>query len=490
MPVSLPTNFFVPETADLHVAIEAKRTLWNSPDRFAISPYLASMDTFWRRADKRSPAQQENSAPLSVSRKALAAPLIAGLKYGSRIIVAGEAIRATDIQMMSNLVHALCKGDHSVVYLTSLGSVEHQRISRFATEYNFEKQIEFRDLHYANNRINRLGQYIRGLKLACDIHSRFREILPRELHLTSQGRYRLLRAAVRATAWHEIRDSSAASCVILRNHYRTLSSAIALDALASGIPVISFQHGVVSSSISFVPLLASNIVTFGKPSAETLRRSNGALSQELPPAQTGFTPGGVLFDTIPSWKPRRQCRTVLILDSETRWAKSFYAFKFEVVRQAAESLLRHLPEVRLLMRPHPDNDQVQLWSALRAKYPGRLIISDRSRSLATDLLESDIALSLFSGALTTAAAAGMPVLYLWDPGWYFTPDLLSFARCFVNSEELVSKVGSMLESASAYEESAAQSQSAAQSYYQNGEACHFDQAFVTNLLSQPVRQYA
>jgi hypothetical protein len=84
---------------------------------------------------------------------------------------------------------------------------------------------------------------------------------------------------------------------------------------------------------------------------------------------------------------------------------------------------------------------------------------------------------LFSGALTVAAACGVPTVFLWKAGWFYTPDLACFEECFVSSEEALHRVWELMTSSTAYAQWQRFAIAGAEGYYFRRQQADLDSVF-------------
>jgi hypothetical protein len=85
--------------------------------------------------------------------------------------------------------------------------------------------------------------------------------------------------------------------------------------------------------------------------------------------------------------------------------------------------------------------------------------------LLQDIARSTLAIGLFSGALTVAAACGVPTVFVWKEGWFYTPDLACFGDCFADPEEALIRVRDVVTDRSAYARWRGMATAAAEKYY-------------------------
>jgi hypothetical protein len=150
-----------------------------------------------------------------------------------------------------------------------------------------------------------------------------------------------------------------------------------------------------------------------------------------------------------------------------------------------DKILRQVPAVKkVIVRPHPDNRKPEVWLKLAASNPARVELSHPAYSLQFDLSRSSLVLGLFSGALATAAACGIPALFLWQPSWFYTPDLACFApKLFVSPESVTERIETLLTHESEYMAARNDSLEAAKLYYHERKFCTFEPEFVGQLFS-------
>ncbi len=78
----------------------------------------------------------------------------------------------------------------------------------------------------------------------------------------------------------------------------------------------------------------------------------------------------------------------------------------------------------------------------------------------------------------------MPTFFLWQPGWYATPDLAPFVDTqFVDPASLPTRLESLLRDPSVFAAEQAAARGAAARYYRGGGRCDFTPAFIDAMLA-------
>lgn len=261
--------------------------------------------------------------------------------------------------------------------------------------------------------------------------------------------------------------------LIVRNHFNPLSAYCARICLRRGTPVIGFQHGVISHDCPFSPLLASTYICFGEQSQEVISRLN-APDGQLSDTSGGceWIVGGSFIDPVTPIPGHAEQRSILIADQGVGYAPAFFGIEDGLValQEIAEALALRCPNVRsVVVRAHPQTTNLSAWERLKERHPGRIELSPPGATLESDLNRSCLVIGLFSGMLPSAAKAGLPVVFVYEPGWYYTPDLGCFyEHSFRNRRETVELAIAIAESSSAREEYRMATLNAANRYYAEG----------------------
>jgi len=296
--------------------------------------------------------------------------------------------------------------------------------------------------------------------------------------------------ATHVEAWRYLEPDVEFGAVVTRCHWQTLCSAVSRTAQQRGKPVITFQQGVIGHTLD-VPVTASKYIAFGHASTRFLARMNRSFFQavEAPEPAVEFISGGSLFDCIIRLPAQFSKHTLLIID-EPVGTDDFFGIgrQREAILQLAEQVLRSLPSARILIRPHPYWTSLGLdaWKALAQTHPDRCELSHAAWTLEEDLNRSSVVLGIFSGALTIAAAAGLPTFFMAASDGFATEDLACFNKgqtC--RTEDALLRISRVLTSATAYAAASATALENARNYYADGANLQFNPPFFDRLF-QPV----
>ncbi len=386
-------------------------------------------------------------------------------------LVYGGCERQTEMRMMHRLVSAMLERGARLAYLVRFGSTEHECLRPLEEQH--PQQLRLVDLYHG------LGADRRRLSAAavqqawnhfCVVN----DLIGKELRISEQTFSFFLGAMVRRMLWERLKPFLVYERLLVRNHFGSLDSVIALDTLLEGKPVVTLQHGVISSS-GFFPVLATTVLTFGQSSADFLKREDERFARWCNTSvyARNYIPVGSLFDEIHSVPEGFQYRAVLLIDQYNPAASAFYGLE-EAFRRLPEVVLevaRRVAGARIILRLHPSQQQVPEW----VKDASANIVISQGVPLHEDLARSTLAVGLFSGALTIAAASGVPTFFLWEPEWFYTPDLSCFANGnFVSAEEFVERAVACLTSRDAYQQERRLAMHNAEGYYAGGRQVDFE----------------
>jgi hypothetical protein len=151
----------------------------------------------------------------------------------------------------------------------------------------------------------------------------------------------------------------------------------------------------------------------------------------------------------------------------------------------AEKLLDSAPSLRLIVRPHPYWDTVGLegWKDIIRQHPHRAQLSHAAWTLEDDLQRSSVVAGISSGALTVAAASGLPTFFIITEPGYVTEDLACFRPGqFVGPDQALLEITRVVNDAAAFAEARATALRNAQEYYAGGTNLDLSAAFFERLL--------
>jgi hypothetical protein len=462
----LPDTIVYGKGAIAHKTEQARVKIWSSPRRYDWVQYLDAVRACYQ-ADgswKQIPYRYYLQAFSPVAHRWLTSHLPDMPKQRFDWLVYGGAERGTEIAMMKRLVNALLKRGERVGYLVAFGSREHQEIVPLAE--GSEGRLTLIDLYeglHGKRRYLSASAAPQAWRDFCDIN----DLLGAELTIPARTFSLFLGGMAKRLLWERLRPLLHYDRLIVRNHFGSLDSVIALYGLLQGKQVITLQHGVISSS-GFFPVLADTVITFGEASANFLKQADAHFAQTtrtLPFARR-YIPAGSLFDEIAEVGDTFPYRTVLVIDQDNIAARRFYGLHeaVEALHQVVRSCAAQLEEVKVVYRLHPSARKPPEWvQAIQRE--GRNMEVSQGVPLLQDIARSTLAIGLFSGALTVAAACGVPTVFVWKEGWFYTPDLACFGDCFADPEEALIRVRDVVTDRSAYARWRGMATAAAEKYH-------------------------
>ncbi|HXA44559.1 MAG TPA: hypothetical protein VNZ25_03560, partial [Candidatus Angelobacter sp.] len=237
-----------------------------------------------------------------------------------------------------------------------------------------------------------------------------------------------------------------------------------------------------------VPVTASKYVAFGHSSAALLARMNRsffqAVGKDAPAVE--FVPGGSLFDTVLNLPEQFSKQTLLVID-EPLGPGDYYGIgsQREAILHLAEQLLNSATSPRVIIRPHPHWDSLGLdtWKEIVRRHPNHCEISHATWTLEDDLSRSSAVVGIFSGALTVAAASGLPTFFIETGQGYATEDLACFRDGqILPPDDAFREIRRVLSDAGAYTEAREVALRNARQYYANGANLDLSAAFFERLL--------
>ncbi len=162
-----------------------------------------------------------------------------------------------------------------------------------------------------------------------------------------------------------------------------------------------------------------------------------------------------------------QHRTILVIDQYSASAERYYGLKeaFAALPRAVMAVADAVPDVRVVVRLHPSQKHLGYWQVFRHR-----VELSQGVPLHQDLARTTVVVGLFSGALTVAAASGVPTFFVWEPGWFYTPDLRCFQKQFFSEKESREITKSCLQSEVYHRDLCIQMLEEAQHYYHGGAA--------------------
>jgi len=178
-------------------------------------------------------------------------------------------------------------------------------------------------------------------------------------------------------------------------------------------------------------------------------------------------------------------KALLVIDQEVPMAEKFYGIQqeFDALYTVVENIVRRKIVSKLILRSHPGNRNLERWSILAKDFSEIVDISSSANDLDFDFSRSSISLGLFSGAQIASLANGIPSFFLWESGWYYTPDLAPFYNdFFISPESIIDIIAKLLNNSCLYERMRGEALDVARIYYQDRQQCNFDDEFMDRLL--------
>lgn len=291
-------------------------------------------------------------------------------------------------------------------------------------------------------------------------------------------------------AWERLAPRLEFDAAVVRCHWHDLCSPVCRTARARNKPVITFQQGVIGTTMD-VPVTASRFVAFGRSSASLVAQLQHRFfaAAGMPEPALECVPAGSLYDNVTALSSQFDLQTVLMVDLPNA-PGDFHGTESQcqALLQLGDRLLTaELPLRRLIIRPHPfwNNLELEECQSLVRNHGGRCELSHPAWSLDDDLRRSSVAAGVWSGVLTVASACGLPTVFIQTENCFATQDL----ACFSPGQTLMpdaafSKIASLLKSRPAYDEARQEATRNAREYYAGGRNAEINGAFFARLLRQ------
>jgi len=289
------------------------------------------------------------------------------------------------------------------------------------------------------------------------------------------------------TIWQALRPWINCRVFITRTDYHPLSAVILADQEATDRLTVCFQHSIVTCPASFIPLSAKRFVAFGATSRTLLSALDAQFAATTRQSRVcqDIMVAGSLVDTILPRTPRTAAGPILIIDSGDGFAPRFFGVgeQYAALAAAVCTLAQQASgNHRVVVRTHPRGGAGR-WRSLVKTLPGNVEIST-GRPLADDLAAASLVVGLFSTVLPVAAASGVPIVLLWKPGWFFTPDLAPFVpNHFVTPEALPGRIRELLTDGMRYDQAQQSALAAAAQYFAGLRRCEFEPELIETLLA-------
>lgn len=488
------TGFHFPDGATARSSIKAWEAVWNCSERFFLYPYASRLTNYFRQGTKEESTLPNNwvSEHSILLLNKIIKLLINRLdreKYDANVLVVGECLSIPDIKLMTRLLKSLVSARKKVIYLVQRETNEFFLVSNFVKMNQLENQVFLLDPWQINDFKMRSLIYGLGYILAGRAWKLLNSVLPSDISIPQNDTENIFREVATAQiAWSFLIHKLKFDSIIVRNHFRPLSASIATEYISCSQPVVTLQHGVISFPTGgFTPVLANKIVCYGEQSCNLLQQLDEYFSKTTGITKfcKEFIPGGSLIDEISLLPSQQQLSTLLVIDQSNPDSAKYYGIEFELdaLLQTVRNFLEQSNVRKVLIRPHRTNKTLEGWLDLIKEFPHRIEISHQLVNLELDIKRSSIAIGLFSGALTTCAACGLPTFFLWEPGWYYTPDLSCFKDCFVNREQAVNTLNQVASSQEKYTEMRKLSIHSASNYHHNLKLCNFEVTLIDSLIN-------
>ncbi|MDX2170140.1 MAG: hypothetical protein SF182_23920 [Deltaproteobacteria bacterium] len=476
----VPDAFCFPPGAMAPAATRVSAALYAAPAAAGLLPYTTALDALIR--DYPPPAHQRwRPRGLGVTRAWPMRRLAATFRYprwAGDVLVVGECRRAAEVAMMARLVEAIVRSGRTVLYVSgNRGEHAAMRARHRAAGWSAACALACVPTAEYDRR-----QYWLHRDAPWQARRDWRQLEPL---LAAQGAYLHRDAdwALRETAtgkvqWRLLAPRLRFDAAVVRATSPPLSAAILADCFASGRLSVSLQHSVVTCPSSFAPLLARRYLCYGTHSRALLAELDAQLAaaSQRPPTGCEIIPCGPFHDPVPGVRPSRESASLVIIDQTSAWAPRYYggAAQFDALQQIVPRLAASSAVRRVVVRLHPSGGQPRAWDEVAARHPDRVVLS-RDRLLEADLQGASAVVGLFSTVLPAATAAAIPTFFLWQPGWYHTPDLQPFAATqFASPDDVVPRVEALLCDETRFASECASSRAAAAAYYAGGGVGDFD----------------
>lgn len=484
----VPTDFYFPPGATAVATIAAQKALYSSPYYRELVPYFAGLETRFIWSDQNNDGNLISPEYLDILPKFLKLKkLELNKEIRGEILVIGECSQPTDIDMMKCLINGLSKQKKSIIYVVSPHTAEYREIQTFAKERGIS-EIEFLNF-YSRSIIQRMILRVMARKRAIRNWQIIHDLLPKGISIHGNPLDVMIGVAAAQIIWEHFCQNIQFDAVFVRNHWNPLSATIAIDVLEKGKTVVTTQHGVISTPTVFAPILATQKLCFGSASANTMIKQDQEIASQAKktPYCQECIPVGSLFDEISVIASNFAKKTILVIDQHLSWTEQFYGIKeeFQTLQNVIADISNNNTGLeKLIVRLHPRNEGSRYWLELAHQHPEFIEISDPvHNSLSDDLERSSLTLGLFSGALVTSAARGIPPTFLWQPGWYYTPDLSCFTGdFFIEPNNVISHIKHLVNNLKEYESLREKAILSSLEYYQEHKVCDFNSELIARIF--------
>lgn len=409
-----------------------------------------------------------------------------GRQWTGDVVVIGECSGSADLAFMARLLDGLAQSGRTILYL-STSRHESRYLRGQANELDWRSRVTIRSLPVISCLVqfwthpHAYGQLVQDWDALTPVLQTARAWVWRDaLRLLQQ-------VALAKTIWQTLRSHIICRTFITRTIYHPFSAVVLADQEATDCLTVSFQHSIVTCPASFIPLSSKRFVSFGITSRALLNTLDErfAAPTRRPRVCQDIMAAGALVDTILPRMPRAAGGPILIIDSGDGFAPRFFGAgeQFAVLEAVVRTLAQQaVGGHRVVVRAHPRGGAGR-WRRLARTLPGNVEIST-GRPLADDLVVASLVIGLFSTVLPVAAASGLPILILWKPGWFFTPDLAQFVpNHFVTPEALPERLRELSTDGVRYEQACQSALAAAAQYFSGLRRCEFEPELIEALLA-------
>lgn len=489
--------FHFPPGATAWAAGEAQLEIWRSPEGRRLSPYFALLETHVR-PDGRSlrsipPPRRATVLSRLLGWQPRLTDRLTGRRLRCDLLIAGECRRReTEYRLMTRIVHAAAQAGLSVLYLVNGNEEERARIEDCVRTHGLEKQVLIGGLLPSAGSLSARVMEARGRLAAYGDWHALADRLPEGVEISEEAYDAMAGIAAVRLAWQRLRERLEFRTALVRCHFTPLGASIAETEMDRPSTVVTTQHGVICSPTWF-PILADRYICFGPSSAGFARQLDADIARQASRETVcaEYLPSGSLYDALPALRPLEQPRTLLVIDQNTRRGSQLLGMQ-EQNREFAAAIERALERCRklerVIVRPHPDNPEREGWTHLAERFAGQVEFSRPGSRLEDDLAACSAVAGMFSGAVVTAAACGLPSVFVRREGWYYTGDLECFRDpLFTHPEALPERLDDILASREALQHWSAASRNAAKLYYQDGAECRFDRDWAERALNPRTR---
>jgi len=454
-------DFVVPQDAGMYFTITALAELLKSSQAPNLLKYFGAIDVFIEETPNQHLPFLPEPSKVAKGKKHRYKNRKLSKRYD--VCLPGFASRPNEITWQTELLRELLQANARVLCIAEINTPQWQSFEKCLagnptrSPQNGSSLIDIEEESVSAQEQGDM-RAIRDWRL-------FHGILePLGLHIKSTAYDLFSHVSLMSVIWEKLLSSVQIRSLVVRNNHAPENSAATIIAKNLGIRVFTFQHSVLSSMPSICPTFADIVYSHGQTSRSIL--------EKFSIASCGFEPE---YRSIGMWNqpdihlvPDFASRRILLLDQECDWSKRYYgnAKSYSVLYEAVGEILRRQPTIRWRVRLHFDNDRRELWDKLALKFPGQLELSQaHSKTLTEDLKEVSLVTGLFSTAVCEAAKLGYPVIFINEPEWFYTPDLVDFDAVTMSLNEFSKQCPGILNDKALYDIIRNSSTNSASRYY-------------------------